>query len=125
LNDSSDIAIEQQSRPQLGGVLARVRNLVGAPRRQALTWLRPKYVEQQLAMRKGDCNRCGLCCQLVFKCQFLRHDDEGLAYCGVYKVRPSNCRVFPIDQRDIDDVNRLAPHAPCGYSFKPPCGSKT
>ena len=105
------------------GLLARVINLKGTPRRFFTTWLLPKYVEQSIAMRQGDCNRCGLCCQLVVKCVFLRY-AEGLASCARYDSRPGNCSKFPMNQADIDDVNRIAPHAPCGYSFKPPCQSK-
>lgn len=104
-------------RPPL---VARAANLFGTPRRFFTTWLFPRYVERSLAMRRGDCNRCGLCCQLVVKCVFLRYED-GLAACGCYEKRPPNCSKFPVNQADIDDVNRIAPHAPCGYSFAPPC----
>lgn len=104
------------------GLLARTLNLAGTPRRFFATWFFPQYVERNIAMRRGDCNRCGLCCQLVVKCVFLRYED-GLAACGCYEKRPPNCAKFPISQADIDEVNRIAPHAPCGYSFVPPCRS--
>lgn len=99
----------------------RLTNSLGTPRRFLLNHLRPGYVQQNLARRQGDCNRCGLCCQLVVKCVFLRY-DKGLASCARYDSRPGNCSNFPFDQADIDDVNAIAPHMPCGYSFKPPCG---
>lgn len=109
--------------PVAASWMARAINFWGTPRRLYLNWFRAGYVERSVAMRQGDCNRCGLCCQLVVKCVFLRYED-GLASCGRYHTRPANCSQFPINQSDIDDVNRIAPHAPCGYSFKPPCGSK-
>ncbi len=104
--------------------LARVSNLWGTPRRFFLTKLRPDYVERSLAMRRGECNRCGLCCQLVVKCVFLRYEN-GLASCACYGKHPPNCSKFPINQSDIDDVNAIAPHSPCSYSFAPSSSSKS
>ena len=99
-----------------GSLFDRITNFWGTPRRLYYNWFRAEYVQRSLAMRQGDCNRCGLCCQLVVKCVFLRYEN-GLASCARYNTRPANCSQFPIDQSDIDEVNRIAPHAPCGYSF--------
>lgn len=95
---------------------SRLENAWGTYRRIHQHWFRNEYVERQLAKRRGDCNRCGLCCQLVFKCQHLRYED-GLAACGRYESRPPNCRNFPITQSDLDDVQRIAPHASCSFYF--------
>lgn len=124
-NDSvAEAAVSlRQEIPERSFVLARAQNLWGTPRRFFLNVFRADYVKRSVAMREGDCNRCGLCCQLVVKCVFLRFDD-GLAACGRYETRPANCSQFPIDQADIDAVNRIAPHAPCGFSFRAPCGKK-
>jgi hypothetical protein len=127
-DENQDAAVEQAiplpaADFEKPGILARIVNIYGTPRRFFTTWLFPKYVEQSIAMRRGDCNRCGLCCQLVVKCVFLRYEN-GLAACGQYENRPPNCSKFPMNQADIDEVNRIAPHAPCGYSFAPPCKSR-
>ncbi|MGD8206630.1 MAG: hypothetical protein PVH47_01000 [Thiohalocapsa sp.] len=45
--------------------------------------------------RRGECNRCGQCCQLPFPCPFLRYDSEGLSSCSVYHLRPPSCRKYP------------------------------
>ena len=113
----------RQELPDRMFLMARARNLLGTPRRFFLNVLKADYVRRSVAMRQGDCNRCGICCQLVVKCVFLRFED-GLAACGRYENRPPNCSQFPIDQADIEEVNRIAPHAPCGFSFKAPCGAK-
>ena len=95
---------------------SRLENAWGTYRRMHLHWFKSDYIRRQIARREGDCNRCGLCCQLVFKCQHLRYED-GLAACGRYENRPPNCANFPINQADLDDVRRIAPHAACSFSF--------
>ena len=95
---------------------SRLENAWGTYRRMHLYWFRGDYIKRQAARRQGDCNRCGLCCQLVFKCQHLRYEN-GLASCGRYHNRPPNCSNFPINQADLDDVRRIAPHASCSFSF--------
>jgi hypothetical protein len=103
---------------------ARLENTLGTYRRMHLHWFKSDYILRQAARRQGDCNRCGLCCQLVFKCQHLRFED-GLASCGRYANRPPNCVNFPINQADLDDVRRIAPHAACSFSFPPAHAGET
>jgi hypothetical protein len=43
--------------------------------------------------------------------------ENGLANCMIYERRTPNCTVFPVDRRDLDDRDQIAPDAPCGYSF--------
>jgi len=78
------------------------------------------YVKRQIALRKGECRQCGTCCDLGFRCVFLKHD--GL--CRIYhsRFRPVPCVEFPIDPRDIADV-RLAAGRECGYRFEGPAPS--
>lgn len=35
----------------------------------------------------------------------------------MHGTRPMNCRVFPIDERDLADRDLLHPEAPCGFHF--------
>ena len=60
--------------------------------------------EALLARRKGECNRCGACCEILFKCPFLKKHGDGTTTCGIYEDRPSQCRLFPIDRRDLNEV---------------------
>ena len=63
-------------------------------------------------MRRGECNRCGACCELVFKCPFLKKTTDGASLCGIYENRPNSCRLFPIEPRDIQEVRGT-----CSYYF--------
>jgi hypothetical protein len=95
----------------------RERSLVGQFvrkfRRLYLGVFRKDYVAQSIAAnRQGDCHRCGLCCQLIYKCTFLGKDGQGLPYCRIYgDLRPTNCRTYPFDSID-SEVDR------CGFKFE-------
>jgi hypothetical protein len=92
-------------RSFLGQVLRKTRRFY-------LGSFRPDYIQQSIAAnRKGECHRCGLCCELVYKCPFLGRDADQLPYCRVYgDLRPANCRNYPFDRKDAE-IDR------CGYSF--------
>ena len=47
------------------------------------------------------------CCKLGYKCFALCNNNN----CGIYSIRPLNCRVFPISEDDLLLVKN------CGYSF--------
>ncbi len=90
----------------------RARQAQGKIRRFVNTTFRKQDVIQQLALRRGDCNRCGACCELVFKCPFLKKNADGTSMCGIYENRPNQCRMFPIEPRDIQEVKGT-----CTYYF--------
>lgn len=71
------------------------------------------YIQKSIAeTRQGECHRCGLCCQLIYKCAFLGRDAQNLPYCRVYgDLRPANCFNYPFDAID-SEVDR------CGFKFK-------
>jgi Fe-S-cluster containining protein len=66
--------------------------------------------------RKGVCipDQCetldgkkgAACCRLSYKCPVLCDTN-----CGVYSIRPINCRVFPISEADLNLVKN------CSYHF--------
>jgi Fe-S-cluster containining protein len=39
--------------------------------------------------------------------------------CTIHEYKPSNCSLFPIDERDLRDRDIIAPDSPCGFSFVP------
>jgi Fe-S-cluster containining protein len=43
---------------------------------------------------------------------------DGTAGCRYHQLRPMNCRVFPIDERDLADRNAVMPGQPCGFYFE-------
>jgi hypothetical protein len=82
----------------------RARQAHGKLRRFVSANFRKEEVIAQLALRRGDCNRCGACCEILFKCPFLKKHDDGTTTCGIYEDRPNQCRLFPIDKRDLEEV---------------------
>jgi Putative zinc- or iron-chelating domain len=90
----------------------RARQAQGKLRRFVSANFRKDEVIASLALRRGDCNRCGACCEILFKCPFLRKHDDGTTTCGIYEDRPNQCRLFPIEKRDLEEVR-----GSCSYYF--------
>ncbi|HEX8846235.1 MAG TPA: YkgJ family cysteine cluster protein [Pyrinomonadaceae bacterium] len=82
----------------------RARQAQGKLRRLVRAKFRKQEVIESLALRRGECNRCGACCEILFKCPFLKKYDDGTTTCGIYEDRPNVCRLFPIDKRDLAEV---------------------
>ena len=82
----------------------RARQAQGKLRRFMSANFRKQEVVESLSLRRGDCNRCGACCEILFKCPFLKKHDDGTTTCGIYEDRPNQCRLFPIEQRDLEEV---------------------
>ena len=62
--------------------------------------------------RTGGCRRCGNCCKLPYTCPWLKYNDAGESYCGIYKVRPLSCRKYPRTRHE------LITKETCGFSFE-------
>jgi hypothetical protein len=90
----------------------------GKLRRAYLITCRPDFVRRNLTRRVGACARTGACCQLMFECQALDRSNP-CAACTIYLHRGPNCSIFPIDERDLRDRDRIMPERPCGYRFIP------
>ena len=82
----------------------RARQAQGKLRRFVSINFRKEEVVAQLALRRGECNRCGACCEILFKCPFLKKHRDGTTSCGIYEDRPNQCRLFPIEKRDLEEV---------------------
>ena len=82
----------------------RARQAQGKVRRFVTINFRKEELVAALALRRGDCNRCGACCELLFKCPFLLKHPDGSSTCGIYEDRPNQCRLFPIEKRDLEEV---------------------
>ena len=89
----------------------------GKLRRFIFGHFRKKYVEEQQNKRQGECKRCGVCCKLLVNCIMLTQDKEGIYSCKIHNRKPSNCNVFPIDEKDLKDRDTILPDVPCGYTF--------
>jgi Fe-S-cluster containining protein len=62
--------------------------------------------------RTGECNGCGDCCKLPFRCIFLNDMPDGTSRCSIYNVRPPNCRKFPRSRSQWETVKDN-----CGFQF--------
>jgi len=82
----------------------RARQAQGKLRRFVSSNFRKQEVIEALALRRGECNRCGACCEILFKCPFLKKHEDGMTTCGIYEDRPNQCRLFPIEKRDLEEV---------------------
>ncbi|MFY9704746.1 MAG: hypothetical protein WBV95_03965 [Desulfobacterales bacterium] len=85
----------------------------GKLRRFGLVHFQKGHVYRQLSVRQGVCRQCGACCNLLFTCPMLTKQGRCLVYTT---CRPQACKVFPIDQRDIDEVKISG--GQCGYRFQ-------
>jgi hypothetical protein len=88
----------------------------GKVRRFLLGTFRPGTVRARLAERGGDCRGCAACCKLLYRCPFL-DESTSPARCSVYPHRPKNCRLFPIDPRDLMERDLVSPEEACGFTF--------
>ena len=84
----------------------------GKIRRFLLIRLKKNYVDEQLTKRQGECNHCGNCCEILFKCPFLIRLDDETSQCSIYDDRPNQCDAFPIDEKCLSDVD-----FDCTYTF--------
>ncbi len=66
-----------------------------------------------LARRHGECNRCGACCKILFRCPFLGTDAEGQYTCRIYEKRFAQCRLFPLHRADLAELA-----GQCSYTFE-------
>lgn len=85
---------------------------IGKLRRFFLVHFRKGHVYRQMQLREGSCNQCGICCSLLFTCPMLTRQGRCLTYGS---CRPQACKVFPIDQRDLEEVKVCGSR--CGYRF--------
>ena len=89
-----------------------VVHAAGKFRRLWLVHFQKDYVQHQLVSREGGCRQCGVCCNLLFTCPMLTRQRK----CHIYgRCRPQVCKVFPIDQRDIEEVKLCGGR--CGHRF--------
>lgn len=93
----------------------------GATRRWVLSHILPdKILYRWQPYKRGECNRCGLCCKIVFTCPFY-HEGETTSACAIYtspKHAPTPCVTFPFDPIDLREVQKQVAPAPCPFYFE-------
>lgn len=93
----------------MGYVLQKLEEGVGKLRRFYLVHWCKDYVHSQLKLRRGECNRCGDCCRILFRCPHL----DGENNCRIYESRYKQCIAFPIEPQDIKFLRHR-----CSYYFE-------
>ncbi len=82
------------------------------------SYFAPKYVKKWEAMRFNDCGHCSACCEILWRCPFLKKDSSGRSTCTVHSNRPLPCRTFPIDYRAAEIISRgRKAENSCTYTF--------
>jgi len=89
-----------------------VGNIYAWFRRRFLLKYRTNYIENKLKLRKGNCLKCGECCNTfgtIFntRCIFLSENN----LCNIYKDRFITCKSFPIDEVEL----KLTGMNNCGF----------
>ena len=71
------------------------------------------------AYRRGECNRCGLCCKILFQCEFFIDEGPYNTRCSIYTTphAPSACLHFPVDPLDLKLLQREIGHA-CTFYYE-------
>jgi hypothetical protein len=107
------------------GVGGYARLWWGKIRRALLGRVFTGYTRRRHALRRGECKRCGACCQLGRYCPSLETDEKGLAKCLKYdQKRDPTCMLYPTTESDLRDRDRIMPKAKCGYYFVDGSGSE-
>jgi len=102
------------------GVGEKTRLVWGKIRRAYLGVFRGGYLEAQEKLRQGECIRCGTCCKLLYVCPHLEELADGTSRCKIHENRPINCRIFPVNRRDLQDRDLIAKDGEkkaCGLFF--------
>ncbi len=81
-------------------------------RRFMVVHFRIKYVRESIDVREGACDQCGQCCKIIVQCPFLSEAD-GHTSCRIYKLRPLQCRAFPLHDNDLRDIEYK-----CSFRFR-------
>ena len=82
----------------------RLGQAVGKIRRFYKSTFRYRKAARGLELRRGECNRCGRCCKILFRCPFLI--EEGDSYsCRIYGHHFTACKLFPLEPADLAELD--------------------
>jgi hypothetical protein len=92
----------------------------GALRRTVLSnFLPDNILYRYKAYQRGECNRCGLCCKIQFKCPFFVDEGPYNTRCSIYTTpyAPQACLKFPLDPIDLRLLQREVGNA-CTFYYE-------
>ena len=91
----------------------RLRQLTGKFRRYYYSSIATSGIAARLALREGDCNRCGACCKILFRCPFLAEPHPGEYSCRIYGHHFGQCKLYPLTPADLKEID-----GECSFTFK-------
>jgi len=97
-----------------GALTFRLAQAAGKLRRFYKSTFRRRHAEAGVALRRGECNRCGRCCKILFRCPFLR-EANGEYSCRIYGHHFTACKLFPLEPADLAELD-----GECTFTFVTP-----
>ena len=94
-----------------GSLRFRLAQAAGKIRRFAKSTFRYRQALAGIELRRGECNRCGRCCKILFRCPFLREEGESYS-CRIYGRHFTACKLFPLEPADLAELG-----GECTYTF--------
>lgn len=91
----------------------RIRQLTGKFRRFYYASVATSGTAERLAKRDGDCNRCGACCKILYRCPFLAEPEPGVYACRIYGHHFAQCKLYPLTPADLTEID-----GECTYTFR-------
>lgn len=82
----------------------RLSQAAGKIRRFYKSTFRHREARRSIVLRRGECNRCGRCCKILFRCPFLREESETYS-CRIYGHHFTACKLFPIEPADLAELD--------------------
>ena len=101
MEDSAKREIKVSKRKQAAGKLRRFYK----------SHFKKQEIERKINLRSGECDKCGRCCKILFRCPFLVELGESTS-CRIYEWRFSQCRLYPIEPIDVTEIA-----GECTYKF--------
>jgi hypothetical protein len=83
--------------------VSRANQARGKIRRFYKSHFAKEEVKVTISMREGECGQCGQCCKILFRCPFLG-EKEGKACCNIYEWRFEQCKLYPIEPKDFEEI---------------------
>src|SRR5437867_262532 len=92
----------------------RLGQAAGKIRRFYKSTFTPRAAAKLVELRRGECNRCGRCCKILFRCPFLREEGETFS-CRIYGHHFAACKLFPLEPQDLAELG-----GECTFTFITP-----
>src|SRR3990172_3596797 len=97
-----------------GSLRFRLTQAARKIRRFVKSTFRYRQALEGIELRRGECNRCGRCCKILFRCPFLREEDGSFS-CRIYGHHFAACKLFPLQPADLAELG-----GECTYTFVTP-----